>query len=264
MLFGLHGCLSGGGEGAPPPRRIIVTAERSAQLAERFEAERQRPPTPEELDGLLYELVLEEAYYRQALALGLDQEDTVIRQRLRRKLEFMYAQADPATHPTDEQLQAYLAAHPDDFRKDPAYTFEQIYFDPELHGESIDAHMEEQLNLLRAGHSVAGDESLLPSRFTSLARTSLAAVFGPVFMGEVDELPIGEWHGPLKSERGRHLVRLQERTPAYLPPLEEIRRQVIRVWTRDEQDRAQQVMNRQVLADFDVVIESPPPPAAAD
>ena len=76
----------------------------------------QRPPTSEELEGLIRDRVREEVYYREALALGLDKDDLIIRRRLRQKMEFVTDDVVAQAQPTDDELSAYLKAHPDTFR----------------------------------------------------------------------------------------------------------------------------------------------------
>ncbi len=70
-------------------QRIVVSAGRIEQLATVFGKTWQRPPTSKELKGLIDDFVLEEVYYRQAVAMGIDRDDTIIRRRLRQKLEFL-------------------------------------------------------------------------------------------------------------------------------------------------------------------------------
>lgn len=60
--------------------------------------------------------MLEEIYYRKALAMGIDQDDTIIRQRLRQKLEFLLEDTGAQVEPTDADLEAYIAANPEQFR----------------------------------------------------------------------------------------------------------------------------------------------------
>ena len=96
--------------------RIVVPAGRVAQLTEAFARTWQRPPTEDELDGLIEDHIREEVYYREAMAMGLDRDDTIVRRRMRQKLEFVTDDLVTAVAPTDEQLATYYNQHPDDFR----------------------------------------------------------------------------------------------------------------------------------------------------
>ncbi len=98
------------------PAKIVVTQGRIAAMNAEFTRTWQRPPTPGELDGLIRDRVREEVYCSEAVALGLDKDDAVIRRRLRQKLEFVSEDAVSALEPTDDELRGYFRAHPDSFR----------------------------------------------------------------------------------------------------------------------------------------------------
>lgn len=102
-----------GGEG---PGRVVITQGQIASLKADFARTWQRPPTGEELDALVKDRVREEVYCREAIALGLDKDDAVIRRRLRQKLEYVSEDIAAAAEPTDADLRAYYDAHPEAFR----------------------------------------------------------------------------------------------------------------------------------------------------
>ena len=87
LIFAAYGVV--GPTGAGKPDSIVVTAPKIEQMAVIFAKTWQRPPTAQELKGLIDDYVKDEIYTREALALGLDKDDTVIRRRLRQKMEFM-------------------------------------------------------------------------------------------------------------------------------------------------------------------------------
>ena len=118
--------------------KILVSVGRIVQLSNIFGKTWQRPPTREELQGLVDDFVLEEIYYRQAVAMGIDRDDTIIRRRLRQKFEFLTDDVAASIQPTDEELSEYLAAHPETFRRDSTYTFRQVYINPEKFGDDLE------------------------------------------------------------------------------------------------------------------------------
>ena len=113
------------------PGRILVTQARIEHVATLFDRTWQRPPSTIELKGLIDDYVKDEVYYREALKLGLEADDTVIRRRLRQKMEFLSDAANATLHPTDAELAEYLNAHAEKFAVEPAIAFRQIYFNPE-------------------------------------------------------------------------------------------------------------------------------------
>lgn len=123
LLFAWRGDRAGGDSG-----RIVVTRARIEHLATGFARTWQRPPTEQELTGLVQDYVKEEAYVREATAMGLDRDDTIIRRRLRQKLEFLTEDALEALNPTDADLRSYLKDHPDAFRVEPRVAFRQVFW----------------------------------------------------------------------------------------------------------------------------------------
>ncbi len=252
-LFGLHR-LADPGSLDDSEQRIVVSAGRIEQLASVFARTWQRAPTPGELKGLIDEYVLEEVYYRAALRMGIDEDDTVIRRRLRQKVEFLIADTAALFEPTDEELGAYLSANEEEFRKDPAYTFRQIYFNPERHAETL---VTAQLASLSANQAVRRDPTLIPESFASSSRHEVDGTFGTGFTSQLDELAPGVWSGPIRSGLGWHLVQLGSRTPGYLPELPVIRGAVAREWANAKRQETRRALNERLLEDYEVVIEWP-------
>ncbi|WP_108445571.1 peptidyl-prolyl cis-trans isomerase [Halomonas denitrificans] len=206
---------------------ITLTPQQAARLAEQFAATWNRPPSVEELEGLMRAWVLEEAHVREARALGLDRGDAVIRQRLNLKMQFLAESGAAALAPDDATLQAYLDDHRDDFLRPARVAFEQVQLPP---GQGDEARAIRAALESDAAPSSLGTPSLLP---TSLAMTPAPAVdrlFGQGFHAALAEAPRGRWHGPVESAYGRHLVRVTGRAEAVLPPLGEIRARVEGEW----------------------------------
>jgi len=237
--------------------QVVVSAGRIQQLENIFTKTWQRPPSPEELKGLIDDFVLEEIYYRQAVAMGIDRDDTVIRRRLRQKFEFLTDDLATASVPTDEELAAYLAASPDAFKRDTTYTFDQVYINPDRPGAELEAYVAEKLSVLRAGKVAAGDSGLLPAFFEETSGRVVNGSFGSGFSDNLDLLPIGEWQGPIESGLGLHLIRLRDRVAGTLPKLAEIRPIVEREWANEKRLETRRIINEKLLNDYEVVIEWP-------
>ncbi len=238
-------------------QQIVVSVGRIEQLATVFGKTWQRPPTSDELKGLIDDFVLEEVYYRQALAMGIDRDDTIIRRRLRQKLEFLTDDVFSLIEPTDEELAAYLADNQEKFRVSPTYTFRQVYVNPERHGDNTDAYVAEQLELLRSGKAHGGGASLLPESFDQVSRQTVDGTFGAGFSGKLDKLTVGGWQGPVVSGLGIHLIYLEARTEGRLPELAEIRSVVQREWSNAQRVANRRKMNDRLLEDYEVIIEWP-------
>ena len=251
------------------PGKIVVTQGQILSMAETFARTWQRPPTAAEWQGLIQDRVREEIYAREALALGLDRDDTVIRRRLRQKMEFIADDVSAEVEPTDAELNAYLQAHPDAFRVEPRVAFSQVYLNPGKHGENLQRDAADLLaRLQQAGTqtdiSALGDQSLLEQDFSPLPGTEVAKQFGAEFAAKLAGVPPGQWQGPIVSGFGAHLVLVRERTEGRLPPLADVRETVRREWANERRLRANETYFQELLKRYAVTIESPTDAAAKE
>lgn len=257
-LFAAHGLLSGRERSA----RIVVTRGRIESLATAFALTWQRPPRAAELEGLIRDYVREEAAVREARRLGLDEDDAIIRRRMRQKLEFISEDVAAQAAPTEAQLAAWLAAHPADFGTDAKVTFSQVFLDPIQRGEHL-ARDEAQLlaRLRRAGAyaniASLGDPFLLGHWFDKLPIREAKMQFGEAFAAALDSLEPGEWRGPIASSYGTHLVFVHERTAGRVPALDEVRDAVRREWSNAQRVTATEALYDKLLERYTVTIEKP-------
>lgn len=242
----------------PSIATIEVTQAKIEQLAGLFAKTWQRPPTAQQLKGLIDDYVKEEIYVREALRLGLDTNDEVIRKRLRMKMEFVSDAEAEATPPTDAQLQAYLDAHPEAFHEPPTIAFEQVYINPDKHSPDATAAATALLEPLRKDASyaaTAGDPSLLPPSLPLTDQQGIAQVFGDDFAAAIIKLAPGTWEGPIPSAVGLHLVKVTERAPGSLPALADIRPVVEREWMNDHRNAVEQQRFDDLLKRYKVTVE---------
>ena len=257
-LFLLYGALNRGRSDSP--RDIVISEARVEALAESFATVWMRPPTPEEIKGLIDDHIAEEIYYREAIAMGLDQDDTVIRRRLRQKMEFISEDAATATEPTDAELRAYLAGHPEKFLEPAELTFVQVFFSTEKRGDQARPSAEQLLAELQAGRgpanlAEAGDPTLLPSDMQSASPQVIANAFGSDFAAQIAEAPVGQWTGPLQSGFGLHLVRVDDRKAGATPAFEQIRPLVLREWQSEQRTEFNRAFLDSLRAKYDIRVE---------
>jgi hypothetical protein len=240
---------------------IIISAPKIEQLAAIFAKTWQRPPTSQELKSLVDDYVREEIYVREALALRLDEDDTIIRRRLRQKMEFLNAAETEATIPTEEELEAYLKSYPQRFEIGPKIAFQQVFLNPERHGEETEPEARSVLKMLKAGPEVdpasLGDPTLLPAALPLTDKPSIGQIFGVEFADALDQGEIGQWQGPVTSSFGLHLLRVTAREPRRVPELSEVRDMVLREWANDRRQEAEQQRLEEHLKRYDVKIEMP-------
>lgn len=244
------------------PGEIVVTQGALENIITGFTRTWQRPPTEEELRGQIREYIREEAAYREALAMGLDRDDTIVRRRLRQKLEFLSDDLATRVEPTDADLQTFLQAHPDLFQSEPLFYFRQVYLNPQQHAANLAADEARLLaELQRSGPnadlSSLGDPFLLAPSFQNVSLAEVKQVFGEQFASALAALPISHWQGPVTSGYGAHFVFLSQRTERSLPALSEIRTHVRREWFDAKRNEATEKFYQALLKRYIVKIEPP-------
>jgi hypothetical protein len=248
--------------------KIVVTRGKVEQLVTGFSRTWQRPPTQQELDGLVEDYVREEVFCREAIAMGLDKDDTIVRRRMRQKLEFLTEDTAAAAPSTDADLKEWLDKHPDKFRVEPTLAFSQVYFKAIPTGDNTSAAASKLLAQLdSAGESVAaaelGDPTLLPHQLPLSRVDEIASVFGDEFARRIAQLERGRWVGPIQSSYGWHLVYVSERTEGRPKPLSEVRDAVQREWLAARRKEIADTTYSKLREKYAIVVEGLPPQADA-
>ena len=244
--------------------RIDVSTGQVEQLIEGWTRTWQRPPTDEELEGLIEDYIREEVYYREALAMGLDRDDTIVRRRLRQKLEFFTDDLVAAVDPTEEELKAYLNENADAFRVPSRVSFQQIYFNRDRRGDQAMRDAESLLARLHGASShidtaALGDSLMLPGDYELISEDEIVRQMGSQFAAALTDIPVGRWAGPVESAYGLHLVLIRERQPGSLPALAEVREAVEREWRNARRKEANEAFYRGLRDRYEVSIERPEP-----
>lgn len=247
----------------PQSSRIDITNGQVEYLKASFARARQRQPTEQELQGLVDGYVREEVFYREALALGLDKNDSVIRRRLNQKLELMGDDLAGITVPSDEELQQFMASHAETFKTEPRLAFRQIFVDVVKRGISADDEADRLLALLSDAGSkpdpdTLGDSLMLPKIFELSPVSDIAKQFGEPFSLELINSNPGQWNGPVLSGYGLHLVLVTEHIAGRLPPLNEIRETVEWDWTAAHRKELKENIYNTLRNNYTVVFEQPP------
>ena len=244
-----------------PRDAIVVSAGKIEHLAALFSRTWQRPPTRPELEGLIDDFVREEAAYREGLAVGLDRDDTVIRRRIRQKLDFIAEDVADLLEPDEAALEAHLAANSDRFRVDPRLSFRHVYLDPEKRRDTLEADARELLARLDGDSSLdafmLGDAILLEPAYGDVSTREITGLFGSQFTSSLAELEPGAWHGPIASGYGVHLVFIDERRGSRLPPLDEIRDKVARDWSNAHRLETTEQFYADMLKRYEIIVEWP-------
>jgi PPIC-type PPIASE domain len=254
-LFGAYRWMSPRDSGG---HRIVITQGVVDDLVTQHVAARGREPSSTELNHLIESYVHDEVLYREGVKLGLERDDIVVKRRVRQKIE-MIAEEDASTRaPSDVDLFAYLTANPARFVQPAILTFEQVFIGESTSGPAVVQAVAITREGLRSGTDPEklGKPTLLPRRMTRTPVDLVARDFGASFAHALENVPVGEWVGPIDSSFGAHYVRVADRTPAAAPQLAAVRDQVVREWENERRQRARDDAYTKMRGEYQVSIET--------
>lgn len=242
----------------PDNTEIVVTKEQIQTLRLGFERVWQRSPGARELSALIQSYIQEEVLYREALALGLDKNDGVVRRRLSQKMQFLSEDLADLEQANDKTLQSYLDDHVDQYMQPARFSFRQIYFNASKRGQSTQSEAESLLIKLKKGRldgKASGDSIMISHQFDLMRETEVARILGAQFMQALRETPTGSWQGPIESGFGQHLVFIDEFVESKASRLNDVRQQVVRDWSAEKRKETNQAIYAKLRQRYQVVVE---------
>jgi PPIC-type PPIASE domain len=233
-----------------------------ANLADGFTRTWRRPPTEQELQDLVENYIRDEVFYREGKAAGLDRDDVVIRRRVRQKMEFI-AEDMVGAEPSEEQLRAYLASHPERFRIEDRLRFRHVFLSATKRASTIEGDVKQIANVLAHADAPAdtaslGDPFLLGYEFNAVPQSEVARTFGESFANQLAVLEQGRWQGPISSSFGQHFVFINEWAHGGLPPFDAVRQAVHREWANARRLEAVEKLYHTLKERYEIVVEAPP------
>ena len=252
--------------------RIVVSSAQVKRLADQWQLTWGRRPEEAELQGLVRNFIKEEIYYREALKLGLDVNDSVIRQRLGRKMEFLSVSELTADSVDEATLQSYYEANVVRYEQSPVFDFAQVYFERlNVNSDSESPNSTDGvettsaagrpvgaiLQQLRTGAQPGsfGDSISLPGSMRGVDQVAITRTFGSEFFTALNTLELGDWTGPIKSGFGFQLVNITRKVPSRIPALPEVRGTVLNDWLAEQNSLLQAQAYEKIRSTYDVQIE---------
>jgi hypothetical protein len=259
LIFCAYAWLNPGASTQQVAGSVRITGQDVAWLADTWVRQQQRPPTREELRGLVTEYLKEELLAQEARAMGLDRDDLIVRRRLAQKLQFVVQDTSDLAQPTDGDLRRIYDANPDRFQIPARVSFTQIYFSRE---RRHDAAADAKAALVELSHSPSnirpsdiGDPLMLDAEVLNADVQAVSSEFGSDFARKVFALQPGEWHGPVESAYGLHLVRVSDVEPAKRREFAEVKEQVLDDWREQRQRQDSARYYATLLKKYDVVVD---------
>jgi peptidyl-prolyl cis-trans isomerase C len=244
------------------PQRIEITPEVVQRLAISWLARWQRPASEQQLQALIDDYVKEEILYREALKLGLDKDDTIIRRRLAQKMDFLAEDVASLREPAPGVLEAWYNRHQDQYAPPPLATFHHVFFALDKRGADAQAQAQTALRGLTDRNSGEGDAFVFESAYTEQSQDQVARVFGSKFALSLFQQTPGSWVGPVESGFGWHLVWIDTLAKPPAPPFETVAQQVKSDWLSEQRSESKRANFDALKARYEVMVMMPA--AAAD
>lgn len=266
VVFGLHATLNSDADTGSrgDPLLVEISSADIEWLGATWNKKMGREPTARENAGLIDSFIREEILYREAVSMGLDQHDSVVRRRMAQKMDFLFKDLAEMAQPTDEEISAWFEKNSERYRV-PAHTsFTHVYFNRDRRGEKAEEDAREVLEKVRVEEfdpsriSSLGDRFMLQPYYPTQSTDSIAREFGKTFADSVAPMEAGRWHGPVYSGYGLHLVYVHDRTDSRLPGLEEVRDEVVRDLMSERKEKVNAAAYGEIKSKYRILVENMP------
>jgi peptidyl-prolyl cis-trans isomerase C len=268
-VFAVYGYTHRGRGGVESSRQITLSLDELGQMDLYFESQWHRQPTPAEFQAMLEDKVREEVLYREALAMGLDKDDTIVKRRMAQKMQFLAEDVAAAHEPSTAELKAWFEKNSNKFALPSRYSFRHLYFSPDKRGKNAQEEAAKTLAKIagqpedsKLAVSLA-DRFMFQDYYGDRAPEALAKEFGPQFVVALEKLKPGSWQGPIESGYGWHLVYVDTVIPGHIPAFEEMEPDVKAAWLGEQKATAWQKAYAEMRAKYVVLLPVPSDKEAA-
>lgn len=240
----------------PASYKINISASDIDRIAADAIRTSNRLPTHEEIEALIEQNIREEIFYREALRLGLDDGDAIIRRRLANKMRSL--NNEEIDEPSDAQLQKWINDNPNRYALSHLYAFEHIYIGRD---SSVDKQKKwlKQLN----NDSISINSIRTPLSIPALQplsdETAIEKKFGHKFIAaltslNLDTIDSGQWVGPIESGFGLHFVKINNKKSAENLNLDDIRQEITNDWVAHQKIETDKKNYQELAQQYDISI----------
>ena len=248
-------------DGISASNQIHISQNDMDRFVQIFQKQWNRKPTRQEMEGLVRAHLKEEILYREALALGLEKDDTIVRRRLGQKMEFLITDVTVPSEVDDKELMEFYEKNSARYTRAARMSFRHIYFNPDQRGERLFDEANATLKTLNTTNADAdvpdeyGDRFMLELQYSQHSVDEIARKFGREFANSLIGLMPGTWQGPIKSGYGVHLVYIKRRDAASAYPFPEVRERVKNDYLFELRQRRNEEVLEKLKARYEITIE---------
>ncbi len=243
---------------------IYIELNEIVNLENSFKLLYYRLPNAVEKEKMVNKYVRELVLYAEALKMGLDNDDVVIKRRVVLKFERIIKESIIPEQPNKQTLQTYFEKYKDDYKNENLYTFTQLFFNPDKREETTLDDADEAINKLKTNNVLPssagnyGDAIMLKNSYTNLSQAKITRQFGHSFTKSIIVLEPNKWHGPILSGYGVHLVYITKKEIGEIPKLEEVREKVTLDWMKAKIEELNKLFIDNIISIYTIIIEEVP------
>jgi peptidyl-prolyl cis-trans isomerase C len=242
------------GEKKEDPRRIEITANQVKQIELDWWARWQRPPTQIELRAGIEDALKQEILYREALELGLDKNDTIVKRRMAQKMDFLAEEVANLREPAPGEVEAWFEKNRAQYVPPSLVTFRHIYFSPDKRSANAETDARQAIAKLGSKDSPGGDAFMFQMSYNEQTPDQVARVFGTKFAEQLFKLKPGGWSGPVESGLGWHLVWIDTLVQGEPPAFETVAEQVKTDWLSEQRAELKRASFEALKSRYDIVV----------
>ena len=263
VLFVAYAYIQRGRFGVESSRQIALSLDDLRTIEIYFESQWHRQPTPAEFQAMVEDKVREEVLYREALAMGLDKDDTIVKRRMAQKMQFLAEDVAAAHEPSTAELKAWFDKNKEKFALPSRYSFRHLYFSPDKRGQNAQADAAKALPKVTGQPEDSalalslGDRFMFQDYYGDRTPEAIAKEFGPQFAVALEKLKPGSWQGPVESGYGWHLVYVDTVIPGRIPAFEEMEPDVKTAWLAEQKQQAWQKAYADMRAKYTLLLPNP-------
>ncbi len=267
-LFAIYRVLHSNAAGSSDSKKIVLTADDLDQISLMWRAQGRSSLSQEQLESLLDSKIREEVLYREALTLGLDKEDTIVKRRMAQKMDFLAEDLSDLREPSREELKTWFAKNSERFKVPGRASFRHLYFSFDKHGKQTAEVAADALKKITGKPSGSPEAAALAESFMfqdyygDRSFDELAKTFGPSFARSLSAQKTDAWQGPIESGYGWHLVFIDSLIPAHVPEFEEIEADVRTQWVSAQREETKRRMYEEMKSHYEIVMPKTPMNAA--